>query len=121
MKAYKIIAYIIAQLIRCGHGNGNNQDVLPLSALVRRGGYLRREIYRCNSRCCGLVRAWMAVRRVVQGHLAMLRLRKSTTMADKLIACTCGGKGVTVDAEPPKEEGKLGKARFNAPRHCGTL
>lgn len=25
-------------------------------------------------------------------------------MADKLIACTCGGQGVTIDAEPPQRE-----------------
>lgn len=39
-------------------------------------------------------------------------------MADKLLPCTCGGNGVTVDAEPPKEERESWeKHGFNAPRH----
>lgn len=45
-------------------------------------------------------------------------------MADKLLPCTCGGNGVTIDAEPPKEERESWeKHGLNAPRHyavcCG--
>ena len=39
-------------------------------------------------------------------------------MADKLIACTCGGNGITVDAEPPKEERESWERHgFEPPRH----
>lgn len=39
-------------------------------------------------------------------------------MADKLLPCTCGGNGITVDAEPPKEERESWeKHGFEPPRH----
>lgn len=39
-------------------------------------------------------------------------------MADKLLPCICGGNGITVDAEPPKEERESWeKHGFEPPRH----
>lgn len=37
-------------------------------------------------------------------------------MADKLIACTCGGQGVTIDAEPPQREVEWCKKHGCEPR-----
>lgn len=39
-------------------------------------------------------------------------------MANKLLPCICGGNGITVDAEPPKEERESWeKHGFEPPRH----
>ena len=56
-------------LTAVGHSNGGTCNLLPDVSIGIRRAWLscnrRRDVARCNSRCCGLVWAGMAMRRMV--------------------------------------------------------